>query len=155
MYIAHTIFLSIPWTAGKNSQKIWVIFKKLPRIDNYPMGENSLNLVTLLKSFSPFVPKSKECLLFGDALSTRVGLQTSITPAPLLWTSGWPDWANFRPNGRLFTLGGRAMVWSSYFFHGASYVLILTKNGWATFSPTHLVTQFWISKSKQRPPLHL
>jgi hypothetical protein len=50
----------------------------------------------------------------------------------------------------LFTLGSVlkirevAQSFGQLFFHGASYVLILTKNGWATiwatFSQTHLVT---------------
>jgi hypothetical protein len=39
--------------------------------------------------------------------------------------------------------GSSAHLWAT-FFHGASYVLILTKNAWgkswATFSQTHLVT---------------
>jgi hypothetical protein len=35
---------------GKSSPKMWVtsvIFKKLPKVNNYPLGENSPNLVTL------------------------------------------------------------------------------------------------------------
>jgi hypothetical protein len=36
---------------GKSSQKIWatsVIFEKLSKVSNHPLGEKSLNLVTLM-----------------------------------------------------------------------------------------------------------
>jgi hypothetical protein len=43
--------------------------------------------------------------------------------------SVWSNWANFRAFGRLFTLGSffKVSEYLDYFFHGKSYVLVLTK----------------------------
>jgi hypothetical protein len=43
----------IIYTLGKSGTKIWatsVFFQKLPKVNNRPLGENSPNLVTLLKT---------------------------------------------------------------------------------------------------------
>jgi hypothetical protein len=57
--------------------------------------------------------------------------------------SGWPDWANSRPIGRLFTLVSflknpilRSPIFWATFSHGLSCVLISTKKCWTTFWAT-------------------